>query len=180
MQISSSLRSGAPGVVLGVVALSVLYSLSGGCGNEDPAGPGSSSPTGVLVSMSDCKGFDAVAPARHAGQDCLSWSYDGRGTLTLQHVNTAFNCCPDYDIKLAVRQHTLTLIEQEITGHCSCLCLFDLTFTITDLPPGLYRVEIEQEYLESGAPTHAYELNLEQAGTGTLCVERQQYPWDLL
>lgn len=165
--------------LLHLLAALVLLAAAASCGHENPATPAASGPAGSVLTMSDCKLLDAEMSARTGRQDCLAWSYDGQRTLTLQHLNTAFNCCPEYDVTFSVRQHALEISEREITGSCGCLCLFDLTYEVTDLPPGTYTVTIEQEYLQPGEPTHAHALQLTEATSGTACLTRTGDPWNL-
>jgi hypothetical protein len=157
----------------------VVIALSTGCSDDNPATVAGAEPASSLVAMSECKRGTDFTSDRGSDQDCIEWSYNGAGTLTLKHVNTAFNCCPEYDITLAVREGTIALHERETAGLCACLCVFDIELRVTDLPRGIYTITVEQEYLEPGEPTHVYELNLTEASTGSFCIPRAHYPWGL-
>ena len=161
-----------------VIALGLLS-----CNNKAANPPGGdTSPNGDVTSHTSCKG-GSLASATIAipnNQDCIEYSYDGQSVLLLKHVNAGFNCCPDSltaDFQIASGE--IIIDEAEfLTNHgCSCLCLFDLEFQISNLPPGLYHIRVNEKYLQSGANLLAFTLNLKAGISGDFCVTRDFYPW---
>ena len=139
--------------------------------------------SGALVSHTDCKTFDgaALADPTPSNQSCIDYQYDGEGTLTFTHVNAGFNCCPtalfaEFDFIPGVI--TVTEIEDLTGGGCYCLCLYDLQMEITDLPAGTYRIIINEPCRDSADPPFVFDLDLTGPTSGSVCVERDYYPWD--
>jgi len=62
--------------------------------------------------------------------------------LTLHHDNATYNCCPDsFSYEVAVSNDTLLVGEFEnLSDPCRCLCCYDLSTTVEDLPPGTLHV----------------------------------------
>ena len=147
-----------------------------------PCPGGSGGGIGSLVDMNGCKQFTATAATAvefTEEQSCLVWDYsnEGFGTLTLTHINAGFNCCPTLDVSVDVENGTITLHEVETLGECFCLCLFDLEYEITFLPPGNYRIVAEEPYVgPHEEPLDTY-IDLTATPSGTHCVERTEYPW---
>ncbi len=86
----------------------------------------------------------ALTPATANGQDPIDdWfelEIDG-STVTVHHNAAFYNCCYEtmhYD--LSVEGDVLTLVETEDLGNlgCYCLCYYDLTVVIEDVPPGAW------------------------------------------
>lgn len=139
-------------------------------------------PAIVLVSFTGCKVEPPAARAfgDSAAADCLLWSYEGSGALSLTHVNTAFNCCVDsLSVAVSVSGDTVRVTESEILdqGGCDCLCLYDLDCRVDHLPPGSYVLEIEQMYLGVEEDRHSYRLDLFEAVSDERCLTRSGYPW---
>ena len=147
-----------------------------------PECPASQSPEGALVDHGACKSnegkaaFDDDIPPT---QDCLDWSYDGYGTLTIEHINAGFNCCPVIlaDIEVVGNNITITQIDSLDMGGCSCLCLFDLTYEITNLDPGTYTISVFEPYLPYDDSEMEVTIDLVAEPTGRYCLPRTQYPW---
>lgn len=159
------------------VALSALACLAAGCGGSDGTGPGSAEPVGWLVDMVGCKGPSvSLAGDVPADLDCIEYSYS-RGSLSLQHINTAFNCCPEMEAFVTVSQDTIVIAEHETVGGCHCLCLYDLKYRIIRLPPGEYRVIVHQEHLQEGDAPLEFTIRLRAPTSGRYCVTRNHYPW---
>lgn len=137
-------------------------------------------PAGELVSRTACK-LD-LSGEDGSGEDCLEFDYDGVGTLTLKHVNAAFNCCPDaVGGSIDVQDGVITIVEEEIcTMPCDCLCLYDLDYVIRFLPPGVYRMEVTEPYA-GNRDDEPLSFRMDLAGTaaGRFCVPRTRYPWGL-
>lgn len=113
--------------------------------------------------------------------DCLEYSFDGALNLNMHHVNTAFNCCPqDITIEAYKVGFDIYIVEEEIpnpAGPCPCMCLFDLSITIPGLPPGEYRIVVDEPYLPPGEPQLDFTVDLNWPVTNRVCVFRDFYPW---
>ncbi|NMC44905.1 MAG: hypothetical protein GYA46_13385 [candidate division Zixibacteria bacterium] len=141
-----------------------------------PCGP----PSGRLVSHSDCltmeKG-DGDGEATIA-QDCIEYQYDGQGTLLLRHANAGLNCCPeDFAAVITVVDGVITIDETPIPGFCDCLCLFNLDYTVINLPPGTYTLSILEQCLHVGDLPLKGTIDLMTAPSGSFCLTRDHYPW---
>ena len=161
--------------VLLLLVLSFTFLLTTGCSD----GTKPEAPSGSMTSATDCKTFatkGALVPDLSA--DCISYNYTSGGTLTLQHINTAFNCCPDYEATITIEGSLITLTEHETGAHCNCLCVFDLTYEILFLPAGVYQIVVEQEYLYEDDEHHDFVLQLNGAISGESCITRDHYPWN--
>lgn len=170
--------AGAPAKsILRAGALVLLAYLASGCGGSDSTGPIVIEPDGNLVSMTDCKTWGIYRVAQTPpDQDCIQYSYRGR-TLELTHVNTALNCCPEFEARVTVSRDSIFIIEDEVEGGCHCLCLYDLKYEIRHLPAGTYRVIVSQEYLEPGDHPLDFMIDLRSSPSGEYCVTRTHYPW---
>jgi len=136
-------------------------------------------PGGNMTGTSGCKG-PYKSPDTLSNLDCLGYDYDGMGTLTLTHINSAYNCCPEEMFADVVIQGDTILITESETygemGFCYCLCLFDIYITVTGLMPGEYTIIIDGMYLE-GRPPIDVTLEFNSETTGVYCLERDIYPW---
>ena len=136
-------------------------------------------PAGSMTGVSDCLiPFDVnFVPDT---DDCVAFSYDGEGTLLVSHLNTAFNCCPIISAEITISGDTVVIeeIESLDQGGCSCLCLFNIDYEITDLSPGEYTLKLLGNYLAPGAEPLEAQINLNSTPTDTICVFRGFYPWD--
>jgi hypothetical protein len=148
-------------------------------------GPPPCSAAGVMLGYFGCKQFSEapVPDSTPPDQDCIEYQYDGEGILLLQHVNSGFNCCPDEilgDVTITGNHITLTETESlEPSGGCFCLCLFDVDYQISDLPPGEYTITVNQLYLQPGAQTLEFTVDLISSPSGSFCVQRDDYPWGI-
>jgi hypothetical protein len=142
-----------------------------------------SNPYGYLMAYGDCK-YEHKKPALDsipATKDCISYSYDGIGTLLLTHINGAFNCCPvSISGYVYINGNLVNIYEEETIGGdpCPCLCLYDLHYEILDLPPGEYTIKIMGLYLGDGDPIESTIALPPSPDTGMYCIERSIYPWE--
>ncbi|MBU1699735.1 MAG: hypothetical protein KJ970_19225 [Candidatus Eisenbacteria bacterium] len=65
------------------------------------------------------------------------------GRVTIQHLSDLINCCPDpitYDVSVG---DATIMVEEHSLSMCYCLCCFNLSVTLEEVPPGpwnlLYR-----------------------------------------
>jgi hypothetical protein len=161
--------------------LFVALIVTGGCKKSSEAVP---LPSGELTGTNGCKG--AVSNSDSPGgitlassiQDCVQYQYDGNSQLILNHINAGFNCCPgQISADIQISGNTITITEAESQQGCKCLCLFDVDYLIQDLTPGTYTIILIGLYLEGGQH-HEFSINLNQATSDTICIDRGHYPWD--
>jgi len=136
-------------------------------------------PPGGLVDSYGCKqpGETRGGSPVRSTQDCIEYQYLGGGQLLLDHVNTAFNCCPEFEAGIEVIGDAIVITEDETWGECDCICLFDLSYEIAGLAPGVYHVTVHQEYLEEGDEPLGFTIDLLASPSGLHCVTRDHYPW---
>jgi hypothetical protein len=132
---------------------------------------------------SACKSFaKGTAEEYPPDQDCVEYAYDGQSVLNINHYNAGFNCCPDeLLVSFKVQESNIIITEDElmITGGCDCLCLFDFSYTLTNLPPGCYTITVMGMYLRDGEPLE-FEVDLTSGpASGQHCVTRDNYPWGI-
>mgnify|MGYP001545649697 CR=1 FL=1 len=59
--------------------------------------------------------------------------------LTIEHFNAVHNCCQDelgHRVEWVGGDLHVTEFEDPPGGYCDCVCYFDLSVTVEDLPPG--------------------------------------------
>jgi hypothetical protein len=186
--------SGKTGLATGraVAALSVLLFLCfAGCAHR-ACSPSLIAPVGEWHGHGDCLTFGEGGATSLTPRelDCLIWEYDGEGFLAATHANACFNCGPEVDATISVGpappgssgfRGTIRIEETELSGSMDCICLFDLDYTLSDLPPGRYWVEVSEEgrYLLPEDELLEFELTLSGAGADSFCVVRDHYPWTM-
>lgn len=141
-------------------------------------------PGGVLLASEGCKEFQTGGSNSMAGvsvsqtNDCIDYRYDGKGTLTLTHINAAFNCCPgEITAEITFNGNVITIREAESEQACRCDCLFDLDYELINLSPGTYWLQVTEPYVQEGDQPLAFTLRLYSATSGSYSVERNYYPW---
>jgi hypothetical protein len=173
-----------------VIILSALaaFLLWAACSDEEsPAtGPNNTELTASKVTSGGCKVFEKVGVdtgITASNQDCIAYSYDTTGTLHISHINATFNCCPDsFIVEPGLENNVITIVEKEdlAGGGCDCLCVFDLEYSISGIEPGTYTIHVVEPYWsEQAGPVLEFSVNLATTPTGTFCVIRTTYPWDV-
>jgi hypothetical protein len=148
-------------------------------------GPPPCSPVGVMSGYSGCKesAKTSLPDITPPDQDCIQYQYDGESILLLKHVNAGFNCCPDEILAdVAVTGSVITVTESESlepSGGCFCLCLFDVDYQISNLPPGEYTITVNQLYLQPGEQILEFTFDFASSPSGSYCVQRDDYPWGI-
>jgi hypothetical protein len=97
---------------------------------------------GFSYEASDC----LDSSGRAEGDDVEIW-VEGRDIM-MKHSGAIYNCCATMVVDLIDQRPLLQLIEQETypdSSPCYCLCPYDLSARIPDLPPGTYQVEVWDE-----------------------------------
>ena len=82
------------------------------------------------------------------GEDCEDVEFIVEGhDLTYYHYSVIYNCCATMVVQLNLEEALVQFIEVEtfLEGPCYCICPFDLTATIFNLPTGEYTVEVWNE-----------------------------------
>jgi hypothetical protein len=160
--------------------VSVLL-LPAGCGDEitPTEGDPPTEVTGTLVHTTGCKEniYGLAAPTV---LDCVSWDWDGSGTLALVHVNAALNCCPGTIVGLVdIDGGNITIEETEGDDAimCHCLCLYDITYEISGIEGEEITITIVEQYLPEGAEVLAVTIDLAEEPEGSRCLQRTSYPW---
>ena len=141
-------------------------------------------PAGVLLSSSECGGYEeSISTMAALNYDdtltCVDYIYSNN-KLTIVHYNTSFNCCPVISGNVAFRGDTIVLNEIEsfdIGGKCRCLCLFDVTFEITNLPVNEYVIAVNENYKDENEEPIIFTINLGDDFSSQYCVTRKYYPW---
>ena len=164
-------------VILTAFTLCILTSCT-----ENNTTQNSSNAEGSLTQFSECKYMDTgnIHSYDHtSSEDCIDYVYTNDGTLTMTHVNSAFNCCPgELTADITISNNKITIEEHEEIAGCHCNCLYDIEYRIDNLTAGIYTIEIitpyvdETEYLE-------FTMDLTSPGTGSFCITRNTYPWGL-
>ena len=88
--------------------------------------------------VSTCQGSSARGPAR------IEIWVEGHDIL-MAHHEASYNCCARIGVYLEDQRPLLKLIEQESypdSQPCRCVCPYEITARIADLPLGTYRVEV--------------------------------------
>jgi|GEM_PF-635107 len=136
-------------------------------------------PSGQMTGRTDCKSLEKAVVETPSDQDCIEYEYDGESTLLIKHVNAGFNCCPEIATNVIIENNIITIEEIEIEGLCDCLCLFDMDYEVINLPPGAYTIRVEEPYFPEGDDPLEFQLNLDEAVSGSFCVDRSHYPWGI-
>jgi len=147
-------------------------------------GPAPCPPIGILFDYNGCKEFQkgAAKDSTPPDQDCIEYQYDGAGVLLLKHINAGFNCCPDEILAdITIEDNNIIIEENESleSGGCFCLCLFDVDYQISNLPPGEYTIKVNGLYLEEGDEILQFTVDLASSPSGIFCVYRDYYPWGI-
>ena len=132
-----------------------------------------------MVFYTGCKNDRSTFAAAQVpqGQECVEYHYDGSNTLSLTHINTAFNCSLESisaDIQIQENMLSITEYEHLENSGCHCMCLYDTTYHLMDVTPGSYRVVVARHQYSQ---TVDFSINLSQAVQDRFCVQRSQYPW---
>ena len=136
-----------------------------------------------LQHATECKAFDKRTADGFiaASESRLEYRYDFHSrTLSLTHLNAAFNCCPGgLAVNMDLEDNIITIIEREQEAGCYCLCLYDLQCTIHDLEPGTYRIVVIEPYLHDDDAPLSFKVDLREEPTGNSTVPRTHYPWGI-
>lgn len=146
-----------------------------GCDAENP----SSNLSGTLVNHSECLLKNSLSPQVPSSQSCVSYTYANE-TLLLTHFNAGFNCCPGtLSATFNLVNDTLYILENESESLCDCNCLYDMDMEINFLEPGDYVIKFVEPYVGIAAEELVFSTNLYDSTSGSFCISRNHYPWNL-
>lgn len=161
-------------IILFGMAAGLVYC---GCGDlnvsENPP-PLQINPTVEFVEHSGCTLIGGKSADNY--EKCIALEYDGSGELKLTSISSDFNCCPDsLEGTISFNDHTISIVETEYVGPmsgCDCYCPYDFAYQISDIPPGVYTINIEILPLIPDDYLVTFEVTLlPSAVTDTLCQD---------
>ena len=111
-------------------------------------------------------------------QSCLFYKYDGDSILNITHYNAGFNCCPEKILtSFELRNDTIFITEDDSLQLCRCNCLFNVEFTIHNLPPGQYVITLNEPLVPLEEKKFIIDIDLEDVPMDQICQFRDFYPW---
>ena len=169
----------APCCYLMIVACALLLALSA-C--QDQVGPdiidAALDTTTVQAEHSGCKDISSTGSLSSSdfGPECIEWSFDSAGTLSLTHLNAVYNCCIDsVMVTIIAGNQVITIVEKEYleNGGCDCICPYDLGYQAGDVEPRTYTLTLLSDNELAGGLEQRLEftLDLNSTPTGSYCVE---------
>lgn len=114
-----------------------------------------------------------------ATESGVTWYYDETSeSLVLRHRNAALRGDGnDLTLRVRIEENIITVLERQKETAAGPLGLHDIEFRITDLPPRAYRMVVIEPYVERGQRPLSFRLDLVEALSGSVSVERSQHPW---
>jgi hypothetical protein len=138
-------------------------------------------PAGGLIDHGGCKSHTNIATSNASADnmDGIYYYYDGSGMLSFTHNNAGFNCCPVIASIVTIEGNNIIVEELDSLdqGGCTCLCLFDLNYRISNLPPGIYHMKVIEPYVKDYMDQLEFDLDLSHETTSFYFVLRYEYPW---
>jgi hypothetical protein len=153
----------------------VMAIAAGSCERQDDPGPLSIS----VSSDMECKNGSSLKSNDPAPElSCIRYSYDGDSILVIQHLNAAFNCCPEgFAIDIEVIGDSLIIREDDEKQLCKCNCLYDLEIRVRNLPADQYHIRIVEPYVSAAGNRLIFDLDLKNEPDGEFCVTRAADWW---
>jgi hypothetical protein len=164
--------------LVGMLVISML--LIPGCENENNK---QLTLSGMLINNSACKSSGKSTMETLNTPDtlsCIDYSFDDfKNRLTINHINSAFNCCPEsLYCKVTLSNDTIIISEHEAKAQCNCNCLFDLDLVINGVDTKEYQIKFIEPY--SGEQKKiCFKIDLKKEKNGSFCVTRKSYPWGM-
>ena len=133
-----------------LAAATIIVAMLWACEKEN-----SSSPFISDVHTSDCHTNTDKLAAKDMTTDSIvySWASDGN-SLQVTHYNMMLDC-GEQNITTTVETegNVVTVVEHVgEQGLTNCICLYDNSFTINDLPQGEFTLRIKVESIYAGTP----------------------------
>ena len=151
------------------------------CGEENGPNSANIDPEGSLVNATDCKTFSikSVEEITSASETAIKYEF-ADGILKIEHINTAFNCCPgEITAVINIDSDLITIEAVEKKAGCHCICLYDLDYEVDGLTPGTYRLKVIEQYGIEEDIKLDFTIDLENDPSGIFSVPRNRYPWDI-
>ncbi len=135
-------------------------------------------PVGILTGHGSCKTGKGTLDDPTSSEDCVDWSFED-GTLSINHINAGFNCCPIILADITIEGNLITISEIDSLdgGGCDCNCLFDVNYEITGLQAGVYHLVVDEPYRQNPDEPIDFMLDLSATPSGRHCEDRTVYPW---
>lgn len=117
------------------------------------------------LTHSDCKN----TKDNMFGTETINFKATDINNLKVIHKNTIFNCCPEkLKVETSLESNSIVLNEFSTKNLCSCICPYDLEYTIGRLQYGKYSVAIQFDGSEYSKFTIDYNPNTDT----TIIIER--------
>lgn len=160
--------------IIAVVALGLASCASNSDSSSNPV----QIPLGNLISKTSCKsGEYSKTETYNKFEDVIEWEF-ADGTLTLKHINSVFNCCPGNIFgNVKISKNAIEITEGSEKYDCKCNCLYDLTFEIKNLSPGIYKISIPEINKLSTDEAISFSIDLNTNPKGFKIFARRCYPW---
>jgi hypothetical protein len=105
------------------------------------------------------------------------WNYDGIN-LHIQHINAGFNCCPGtLEAKASFREDSIEITESQEEAGCRCDCLYDMSYSISNLNKGIYKIQINEPLVYEDKDKLMFQIDLNNQTSGEITLIRENYPW---
>jgi hypothetical protein len=149
-------------------------------GTEQPG----DDPVGTIDDYSGCKDLTGTAdfpgPFSADSSCVVVYTDPAESAMHIFHINTAYNCCVealDAEFEFSEGLITISGMEHPPGGLCDCICLYDVTYSIRNLDPGIYTIRFAEPYLSPGQEQLEITVDLSVAGSCSRCVYREDDPW---
>ncbi len=138
--------------------------------------------------ISDCGGFAASsrsADSDYCDAEVLDWSYDAATqVLSVSDNRIILNCCGDHSISASVVDGVYVIEERDAPvngdGRCNCMCVFDYSIEIEDVPAGSIAVRVIRDVTDDGGePAVVFDGSFDlSAGSGAeILDDTSAEPW---
>lgn len=128
----------------------------------------------MTVDFGECKiqETNKISKVDQRNEECIIFQYnESDKILNINHINACFNCCPGSIIaEISINYNNINITEDETFQDgmaCSCICLYDLQYSIRNVLPIEYTLNIIEPFT----------INLSSEESGTICFKRTSYPW---
>lgn len=162
-----------------LLMVSIAFLPSCGEDEEGTVGLGNNYSGSLIGRTPDCKSYADTDQDRFpSSMECLSYSYDGTDVLSIDHINTGFNCCPGEILAdIVFRNDTILITESETEGLCDCYCLFDTYYEMTGIEPKVYTIVFDVPYIHEDDELLSITVDLSASPEGSACVDRISWIW---
>lgn len=137
---------------------------------------------GSISDYSDCKTFSEKKNTlgHTQNEDCMEYKLNSDGILYLKHINAGFNCCPgELFADIEVVDDTIFITEKQARNGCKCLCLYDIDYRVENIEAQTYFIKVDELLVDDNEKQLAFTVDLKIKPTGSFCVYRSNYPWDI-